>query len=364
LRLTITKKDVENWLEYRFGFNKLIDLAREKMVPHHRYSVAYYLGGAILFLTIIQIITGILLLFNYKASAESAHQSVTQIMTTIPFGWLIRSVHHWGSNLMILILFAHLFSTMLMKSYRKPRELTWFTGFALFLISLILGYSGYLLPWDERAFFAVKVGSQMPAPIPLIGENMRSFLRGGDQIGEFTLNRFFALHVGLMPWLLVVVMALHLVFVQIQGMSVPLGIEEKARKNKKKIPARPFFSYDLFQDFSNWAILLGIIVTLAIIYPASLEGPADMLKPAPKGVKPDWFFLAVFQTLRIIPTTVFGFSGEAVGIIATTIAAIFFMFMPVFDRKTAHDQKSPVFTAIAWFTLSYFIIMSVWGYYS
>ena len=364
MKLTPTKKVLDDWLEERFGFSKLRDLAKKKMVPHHRYSFSYYFGGAVLFLLIIQIITGIVLLFNYKASAETAHQSVMQIMTDIPFGWLVRSVHHWGSNLMILILFAHFFSTMAMKAYRKPRELTWFTGFALLGICLTMGYSGYVLPWDERALFAVKVGSQMPESLPLIGEHLKSFMRGGDQIGAFTLNRFFALHVGLMPWLLVASMALHLMFVQIQGMSVPPVIERRARQRKVKTKARPFFSYDLFQDFANWAVLLGVVITLAVLYPAQLEPPADMLIPAPEGVKPDWFFLAVFQTLKIVPTTVLGLSGEQVGIVATALAAIFILFIPVFDRKSAHGQKSPLFTTIAWLVLIYFIIMSLWGYFS
>jgi len=358
------KLNINKLLEERLGISKFIDFSRTKMIPHHKYSTFYYLGGAVLFLGMLQIATGILLLFYYKASADAAHESVARIMTEIPYGWLIRSIHHWGSNLMILLLLAHFFSTMIMKAYRKPRELSWLTGMGLLGVVMTLGFSGYILPWDERALFAVKVGTQMPEGIPLVGEHMRGFLRGGDQVGDFTLNRFFALHVGVMPWLLAGLMGMHMMLIQLGGISVPIGIEQEAKKRGKKIEGRPFFPYGLFEDFANWAILLGILITLAVFLPAHLEAPADMLSPAPDGVKPDWFFLAAYQTLKIMPATVFGISGERLGTIAMAMGAMFVAFTPFLDRKAAVGKKGSLFTAISWLILIYFVVMSLWGYFS
>jgi cytochrome b6 len=147
------------WLDVRLGLEAMGALAEKKDVPVHRHTIWYYLGGMTLFLFMIQVATGILLLFYYRPSADQAYESVQFLMAEVEFGWLIRSVHAWSANLMIFTAFLHLFSVMLMRAYRRPREITWFSGLALLAIAMAFGFTGYLLPWNELAYFATRVGT-------------------------------------------------------------------------------------------------------------------------------------------------------------------------------------------------------------
>lgn len=320
------------------------------------------MGGMLLFLFMVQLVTGPLLLFFYKPSAESAYQSIQEIMVTVPYGWLIRSVHHWASNLMIVVAFVHFFSTFLMKAYRRPREVTWLTGMALFVVVLFLGYTGYTLPFDERAWFALNVGTDMPGAIPVVGQYMLEFLRGGPTVGDHTLNRFFALHVGILPLALMVVLGVHLLLVQLHGMSVPKSVEEESESKKEPIPAKPMFPHLVWHDIINCLILFGMLVTLAVFMPSTLEAPIDYLKPAPEGVKPDWFFLWVYQILKWMPTYVLGLEGEVVGIVGLSVVAGFVALAPFVDWKSQRNQRSPLFTVIGIASLLVFLLCTVIGF--
>src|SRR3989304_5996437 len=147
-----------SWLDARLGLEEISKIAGKKEVPVHRHSIWYYLGGMTLFLFVIQIATGTLLLFYYRPTAETAYESVQFLMAEVQFGWLVRSIHAWSANLMIFALFLHLFSVLLLKAYRPPRELTWVSGFVLFAVALGFGFTGYLLPWNELAYFATRGG--------------------------------------------------------------------------------------------------------------------------------------------------------------------------------------------------------------
>ena len=173
---------VRDWLDERFGWDELIAPLRKKTVPVHRYSHWYFLGGITLFLFLIQVGTGILLLLYYRPSANEAFESVQYIMTRVEFGWLVRSIHSWAGNLMILTAFAHMFSVLFLRAYRKPRELTWVSGMLLLFLALGFGFSGYLLPWNTLAFFAIKVGTEVAGQVPLIGKWLVVFLRGGEEV--------------------------------------------------------------------------------------------------------------------------------------------------------------------------------------
>ena len=199
----MTKVDaVKEWLDQRLGVKMAIELAEHKEVPQHRHSIWYYFGGMTLFLFIVQVVTGILLLLYYRPSAENAFESVQFIITEVEFGWLIRSVHSWSANLLILALFIHMFSVYFMSAYRAPREMTWVTGMLLLFLSIGFGFSGYLLPWNELAFFATKVGTDIAGALPVIGDFTVRFLRGGDDVTGATLTRFFGFHVAVLPALL------------------------------------------------------------------------------------------------------------------------------------------------------------------
>ena len=356
--------NVKKEINERIGLDAIISLARKKMVPMHRHSVWYYMGGLLLFLFMIQALTGIMLLFYYKPSAETAYQSIAEIMVVVPYGWLIRSVHHWASNLMIVVAFVHFFSTFFVKAYRRPREVTWLTGMALLFVVLYLGYTGYTLPFDERAFFALNVGTEMPGAIPVVGKYMLEFLRGGENVGPQTLNRFFAMHVGVLPAALLLIVFVHLLLVQLLGMSVPVSILKKAQSEKKTILAKPMFPHLLWHDFINCLLLLGLVVTLAIVMPSELGQEIDYLKPAPQGVKPDWFFLWVYQILKWLPTYVAGIEGEVVGMVGLAAAALCIAFAPFIDRRSQRGELSPVFTGIGIISLLVLVVCTLIGYFS
>ena len=170
------------WLDDRIGFSALIPLAKKKKVPVHRHTIWYYMGGMLVFLFFLQVGTGILLLFYYRPSAEGAFESIQFLMAEVQFGWLIRSIHSWGANLMILTAFVHMFSVMLLKAYRAPREITWMSGVGLLGVAMGLGFTGYLLPWNELAFFATRVGTEIPGVFPVVGGFIRDLLRGGEDV--------------------------------------------------------------------------------------------------------------------------------------------------------------------------------------
>ena len=146
------REAIGDWINDRFDLSGVTKFLAKKTVPIHGHSIWYYFGGMALFLFVVQVLTGILLLLYYRPTAEAAYESVQFIMTEVSFGWLIRSVHSWSANVLVAILFIHLFSTAFMRAYRKPRELTWITGVLLFFVMLTFGFSGYLLPWNELAF--------------------------------------------------------------------------------------------------------------------------------------------------------------------------------------------------------------------
>src|SRR5947207_1292919 len=222
-----------DWLDERVELDGLRRFVAEKGVPVHAQKIWYYLGGITLFLFGVQVFTGILLLLYYRPSAGEAYESVQFIVTQVEFGWLIRNVHSWSANLLIGLAFAHFFSVFFLKSYRKPRELTWVSGMLLLFLMLGFGFSGYLLLWNELSFFATKVGTGIAGAVPVIGHFLLRLLRGGDDVTGATLSRFYGLHVAVLPALATALVAVHLLFVQRQGMSVPIGIEKALRPGEK-----------------------------------------------------------------------------------------------------------------------------------
>src|SRR6476646_7195080 len=217
--------NVIEWVDERLDLTEVRHFVAEKGVPVHAQKIWYYLGGMTLFLFGVQVFTGILLLLYYRPSAAEAYESVQFIVTQVQFGWLIRNVHSWSANLLIGLAFAHFFSVFFLKSYRKPRELTWVSGMLLLFLMLGFGFSGYLLPWNELSFFATKVGTGIAGAVPVVGHFMLRLLRGGDDVTGATLSRFYGIHVAVLPLMTTALVAGHLLLVQRQGMSVPPGIE-------------------------------------------------------------------------------------------------------------------------------------------
>lgn len=350
--------NVLNWLDERLGIRPILALAYKKEVPLHRHSVWYYFGGMTLFLFSVQVVTGILLLLYYRPSADTAFESVQFIITEVQFGWLIRSVHSWSANLLILTLFIHMFSVYFMSAYRSPREITWVSGVLLLFISIGFGFSGYLLPWNELAFFATKVGTDIAGVVPVVGHFMLRFLRGGDDVTGATLTRFFGFHVAVLPAISTVLIGLHVLLVQKHGMSVPPGVDEKDTKKMKFVPNF------LLRDLIGWILAIGVLAALAAISPWELGTKADAFASAPEGIKPEWYFLFMFQTLKYLPAKILFIEGEVVGILAFSLGGLFLLLVPFLNRTPGRGTRKLVFNIIGVGMVAFIVIMTIVGYVS
>jgi quinol-cytochrome oxidoreductase complex cytochrome b subunit len=259
---------------------------------------------------------------------------------------------------MILALFVHLFSVLLLKAYRRPREVTWMSGMGLFAVSLGFGFTGYLLPWNELAYFATKVGTEITGAVPVVGHFALRLLRGGDEVTGATLTRFYGIHVAILPAVVMGILGLHLYMVQRHGMSVPPSVEQ-AGGPRRTMPFMPDF---LLRDMVGWLAALAILAALAAFLPAELGKKADPFAPAPIGIKPEWYFMFMFQTLKYLPAKILGIDGEIVGIVGFGLGGLFLLLLPFLDRRAEHGGKSTVFTWIGLGIIAYVIVLTYLGY--
>ncbi|MBI3048097.1 MAG: cytochrome bc complex cytochrome b subunit [Acidobacteria bacterium] len=334
------------WIDERFPLDDVLESLRHKRVPHHRYSIWYYFGGMTLFLFLIQVGTGALLLLYYRPSATEAYESVQFIVSRVPFGWLVRSIHAWAANLMVASAFAHLFSVLFLHAYRRPRELTWISGFLLLLLTLGFGFTGYLLPWNEVSFFATRVGTDIAATVPVVGEGLLRFLRGGDDVTGATLTRLFGFHVAVLPAVATALVAFHLLLVQRHGMSVPPSIEQRAA-DPGTVRSIPFLPHFLLRDLFAWTAVLAALAALATFFPWELGAKADPFAPAPAGIRPEWYFLWAFETLKHVPPTVAGLSGEVVAVAAMGLGALAALLLPLLAGESPRARSVVVWAGAA-----------------
>ena len=354
---------VLDWLDERVDLRGVRHFVAEKGVPLHAQKAWYYLGGMTLFLFVVQIFTGILLLLYYRPSAAEAYESVQFIVSEVEFGWLIRNLHSWSANLLIGLAFAHFFSVFFLKSYRKPRELTWVSGVLLLFLMLGFGFSGYLLPWNELAFFATKVGTGIAGAVPLVGPFALRLLRGGDDVTGATLSRFYGLHVAVLPAITTALVAVHLLLVQRQGMSVPIGVERRLRPGER-VPQMPFFPNYILRDVLAWYVVIAVLAALAAFYPWELGTKADPFAPVPAGIRPEWYFLATFHTLKLVPSHVLGIEGEHLGVIAFGLVGIVLVIVPFLDRRASRGESSRLFTLLAALGLLYLVSFTIIGHFA
>ncbi len=343
----------------RFGLASAMALVAKKVVPIHRSTAFYFLGGMALFLFGIQLLTGILLTLYYKPAPDQAFESVRAIMTEVDFGWLIRSIHSWAANLLIGILFLHILTTYMMRAYRRPREMTWVSGMFLFFLFLGFGFSGYLLPWNELAFFATRVGTALVGAVPLVGEQLLLWARGGENVTGDTLVRFYALHVAIFPVIAFGLLGLHLYLVQQHGMSTPHRVIQE-HGGEQNVPGMPFVPHFLLRDMVGWYLALAILAALAALFPWELGEKADPFGSAPEGIKPEWYFLFMFQALKQLPPHFLGMEGEVFGVLFFGFCFLIVILVPFLDRGPATRRVLNVLAVIA---VAFFIYMTAWGFF-
>lgn len=313
----------------------LIEKQVYKRLPPH-ISWFHVFGSLALLLFVSQTLTGILLLMYYRPTPEEAHKSIQYITAQVHFGWLYRQIHAWGASLMILAVVLHMIRTYFSGGYKKPRELTWVTGVLLFIITITFGFTGYLLPWNQIAFWATTVGTESANKVPLIGGWLQYFLRGGDAVTGETLSRFFVVHVIILPWAFTGLIAVHLFLMRLKNLATLDAVDDDT-----EIPHEcgiPFFPVHVAKEAVVAILLIAVLVTLAVVSPWEIGEPADALSTPPH-IKPEWYFLPSYQLLKYFE----GPYGAIIGIAACSVPFILLLFWPFLDRgKERHPRKRPL----------------------
>jgi len=267
-------------------------------VPWHLKRWWFALGGTPAYLFVVQIATGILLAFYYEASAGRAYESVRFITEEAAYGWYLRSVHKWAATLMIAAVVLHQMRVFFTGAYRKPRELNWIVGMFMLLCTLLLGFTGYSLVFEQLSYWGATVGANITDTVPLVGGLLKSLLLAGETYNDRTLARFFILHAAVLPVALIALIAVHIVIVRLQGVT-----ELRFERERAGAPETfRFFPDHLYTELIIGLVLMILLSTLATILPATLGPPADPLS-TPEVIKPEWFFYVAFRWLKLFAGT-------------------------------------------------------------
>ncbi|HQY56622.1 MAG: cytochrome bc complex cytochrome b subunit [Nitrospira sp.] len=312
---------------------------------------AYVFGSILLFIFIMQAVTGVLLMFYYVPTADHAYASTQYIIHNVDYGWFLLGYHFWGSTAMVVCVFAHMSQVFLWGAYKKPRELVWLIGLALFGIVMGFGFTGYLLPWDQRAYWATTVGVEIMDKTPLLGDFMARFLKGGATPGQMTLSRFFVIHVMVLPAALMGLAGLHVFLFRKAGPAGPF------RGSVEEIKAKTdyFFPRQIWKDMVGMVLVFLIICSLAIWEPVVLleEAAPD---PGDYHPEPEWYFLFLFQLLRL---KVFaGEFGQFLGAIALPGAFMALLAaLPFIDRSPERNIFKRPIALIGWIVVMATIVI-------
>lgn len=315
-----------DFIDERTGIKKLTaHLLEEPIKGGARW--AYVFGSALLGAFLVQAVTGVALMTSYAPSDKTAWASVHFIQFQQAGGWLVRGIHHFGAQAMVILLGAHLVQVALFGAYRKPREVTWWLGLGLMAITLGFALTGYLLPWDQKGYWATRVATNIAGTVPLVGDATQRLLQGGGEYGSLTLTRFYTLHVVVLPALLVGLVAAHVALFRRHGVTPP------ASADVSRVDA--FFPKQLFKDVVAALVIVAVVLALALRgHGAPLDAPADPSSDYP--ARPEWYFLALFQLLKY-------FHGplEIVGtIVLPTLVALYLFALPLVDRSRPGSQST------------------------
>jgi ubiquinol-cytochrome c reductase cytochrome b subunit len=320
--------NIIDWIESRTGAVSATSEFLTEDVPGGA-SYWYVFGSATLFCMILQIVTGIFLTFYYAPSSATAWESTKYIMDKVPLGWFVLSLHYWGASAMIALLVLHLLQVMIWGAYKAPREIMWIVGVLLFIVTLVLGLTGYLLPWDLDAYFASSVAISIAASVPVIGDAVSQFLNDGPTIGTLTINRFFGLHVWLMPISLILLVGVHLFIFRHNG-SAGLPADD----DQKRLPQGRFWPNQMFMDAFASFLVFVLIVVLALVAPPGLDQKAN--PAAPFIPYPAWYFLALYGLLRlagIVPTPLIPIANLLATVVIPGVLVTWLIVLPFLDRN-------------------------------
>lgn len=352
------QKPIPRWLRFlreRIPVNvEIFEELSKEPIPNHMKNWWYCLGGTPLILFAIQVVTGILLSFYYVPSPASAWDSVRRINEEVPFGWWIRSLHHWGANLMVIAVILHMIRVFFTGAYRKPRELNWLVGTGLLFATFGFAFTGYALVYDQLSYWAATVGLNIAEQFPFLGPWAARLLRGGETVNPTTLTRLFVFHVGALPTLMLLLLAGHIFLFRIHGImeldapptvqETPLTVEEDRMGKPRFDPDRHFrfFPDHVTTELMVGLFLLTFLTMLAVVFPADLGEPANPAE-TPLHIKPEWYFFPVFRWLKL--------TSLPVGMAGLVLAAMALVFWPFIDgawrRRRPRSEAAILVGAVA-----------------
>lgn len=330
----------------RVGWSGILAALSNIRVSRHGYF--FYLGGITAFLALIQVATGVLLMLYYQPDSELAYASVERILAEIPYGSLIRNVHGWASDFFVAVLFAHVFTILVRRTFRPPQELSWLSGMVLLGVGIGLAFTGAVLPWNEAAYTHARVFSDLVGYVPIFGGAIRRFLRGGEEVGASTLGHAFGFHVAALPAVLTLFVGAHAFFV-LRKPPAHVG------KKTDTIPLWPDF---FVRQGLAWTGVLVAIMSLAIFVDRPLGIAADPRLPSPMGSRPPWYLLPVHQIVRSAPKELLGVDGPRFIMGIACILGIAIFALPFIDRR-----GSKVTAWLAWALLSVLLLLAISALY-
>lgn len=323
-------KVVLDWLDERTGYRQVLHSALEEPVPGGT-SFAYVFGSVLTFILVLQMTTGVFLAMYYSPSTTDAWASVAFIQDTVSMGWFIRGLHSYGASAMVIVAGLHLLQTAVYGAYKKPREMNWIVGVLMLGLILAFALTGYLLPWDQTGYWATKVATGIAGTSPVIGAQLQQVAQGGNEYGNLTLTRFFAIHVFILPGLLIGLLVVHVALFRRHGVT------PKWRRSKAELErdTAPFWPDQLFKDVVAMAVLFAIMVTVNVYtHGVKLDAPAD---PASNfDARPEWYFRALFQMLKYFEGTM----EHVVALGAPVVVGAVLLGLPFVDRGADRSPKA------------------------
>ena len=355
----------QSWIDQRFPLSRVINEHLAEYYTPRNFNFWYFFGGLAVVMLIMQLVTGIFLTMHYKPDAEYAFASVEYIMRDVEWGWFIRYMHSTGASAFFVIIYLHMMRALLYGSYKGPRELIWILGMVLYILLLAEAFMGYVLPWGQMSFWGAQVIISLFGSVPIVGPDLLVWILGDYAVGDSTLNRFFSLHVVVIPLILVVLVFLHIVALHHVGSNNPDGIEIKKNKDADGIPKDgiPFHPYFTIKDSVVVVGFLWIFCAVVFYAPALngyfLEYPnfieANPLK-TPEHIAPLWYLTPYYSVLRAIPPL---FGSQFPGVLAMFAALGVFFLLPWLDRSPVKSirYRSPIYKWIlGTFVLSFIVL--------
>lgn len=325
------------WIQERFPLHG--DVLRElsnEPVPYHLKRWWFCLGGTPLYLFVVQIVTGILLAFYYQSAPSTAYESIKDITDKVTYGWYIRSVHKWAATLMIATVILHQMRVFFTGAYRKPRELNWMIGMCLLLCTLLLGFTGYSLVYEQLSYWGATVGANISETVPVVGPHIKRMMLGGEVYNDKTLSRFFIMHAAILPAAMILLLAVHILLIRLHGVTEMQFSNEPADKPRHFL----FFPDHFYTELMIGLALMILLSALATVLPATMGPRADPLT-TPEVIKPEWFFYVAFRWLKL-------FSGTAAVLSMGFVAFIMFVwpFIDGWIRKWRKGSELSVWIGI------------------